>query len=253
MDVDHTEADSGPVQIPFPNASQIVGQGATFMDDFNDDHFADERGTNLYYPFASRPEWETASFLLNSSLSMQEIDVYLKLDLTKKNNLSFQTAQRLHDLADLLPPVASWKSRNMKTLPLYSSKTPLVLYYRDAIEVLQDLMKSPLICDSLHFTPMQIFEDSRKLVRVYDSWLSGDRAWKMQSQYPEGATLLGVVLSSDKTTVVIKYAAPIIFLFSPSRRLYLYDTSSHHCQTPSITDPPDPSSPSTGFRHLLCS
>ncbi|KAF8824095.1 hypothetical protein HHX47_DHR9000263 [Lentinula edodes] len=219
MDVDHTEADSGPVQIPFPNASQIVGQGATFMDDFNDDRFADERGTNLYYPFASRPEWETASFLLNSSLSMQEIDVYLKLDLTKKNNLSFQTAQRLHDLADLLPPVASWKSRNMKTLPLYSSKTPLVLYYRDAIEVLQDLMKSPLICDSLHFTPMQIFEDSRKLVRVYDSWLSGDRAWKMQvskllsrssltdertqSQYPEGATLLGVVLSSDKTTVSV--------------------------------------------------
>ncbi|KAJ3884007.1 hypothetical protein GG344DRAFT_60865, partial [Lentinula edodes] len=91
----------------------------------------------------------------------------------------------------------------MKTLPLYSSKTPLVLYYRDAIEVLQDLMKSPLICDSLHFTPMQIFEDSRKLVRVYDSWLSGDRAWKMQSQYPEGATLLGVVLSSDKTTVSV--------------------------------------------------
>ncbi|KAJ4492500.1 hypothetical protein C8R41DRAFT_919803 [Lentinula lateritia] len=203
MDVDQAETDSGPYQIPFPNASQIVGQGATFMDDFNDDRFADERGTNLYYPFASRPEWETASFLLNSSLSMQEIDIYLKLDLTKKNNLSFQTAQRLHDLADLLPPVASWKSRNMKTLPLYSSKTPLVLYYRDAIEVLQDLMKSPLICDSLHFTPMQIFEDSRKLVRVYDSWLSGDRAWKMQSQYPEGATLLGVVLSSDKTTVSV--------------------------------------------------
>ncbi|KAJ3904129.1 hypothetical protein F5879DRAFT_1010080 [Lentinula edodes] len=190
MDVDQAETDSGPYQIPFPNTSQIVGQG-----------------TNLYYPFASRPEWETASFLLNSSLSMQEIDIYLKLDLvgnlTKKNNLSFQTAQRLHDLADLLPPVASWKSRNMKTLPLYSSKTPLVLYYRDAIEVLQDLMKSPLICDSLHFTPMQIFEDSRKLVRVYDSWLSGDRTWKMQSQYPEGATLLGVVLSSDKTTVSV--------------------------------------------------
>ncbi|KAJ3872663.1 hypothetical protein F5051DRAFT_303920, partial [Lentinula edodes] len=163
-----------------PNASQIMGQGATFMDDFNDDRFAEERGTNLYYPFASRPEWETASFLLNFSLSMQEIDIYLKLDLTKKNNLSFQTAQRLHDLADLLPPVTSWKSRNMKTLPLYSSKTPLVLCYRNAIEVLQDLMKSPLICDSLHFTPI-----------------------RTQSQYPEGATLLGVVLSSDKTTVSV--------------------------------------------------
>ncbi|KAJ3925536.1 MAG: hypothetical protein NXY57DRAFT_967666 [Lentinula lateritia] len=185
MDVDHTEADSGPVQIPFPNAGQIMNEEAT--------------STILLHPDLSG---KLLAFCL-TLLSMQEIDVYLKLDLTKKNNLSFQTAQRLHDLADLLPPVASWKSRNMKTLPLYSSKTPLVFYYRDAIEVLQDLMKSPLICNSLHFTPMQIFEDSRKLVRVYNSWLLGDRAWKMQSQYPEGATLLGVVLSSDKTTVSV--------------------------------------------------
>ncbi|KAJ3925115.1 MAG: hypothetical protein NXY57DRAFT_856951, partial [Lentinula lateritia] len=62
-----------------PNAGLSVGQGATFLDDFNDDRFAEERKTNLYYPFASRPEWETASFLLNSSLSMLEIDSYLQL------------------------------------------------------------------------------------------------------------------------------------------------------------------------------
>ncbi|KAF8828352.1 hypothetical protein HHX47_DHR4001076, partial [Lentinula edodes] len=56
---------------------------------------------------------------------------------------------------------------------------------------------------------------------------------------------------------VIKYAAPIIFPFSPSRRLYLYNTSSHRCQSSSITDlsitdPPDPSSLSIGFRLLPC-
>lgn len=72
----------------------------------------------------------------------------------------------------------------MKTTPLYPSRAPVVLYYRNAVEVLQDLMKSPLICDSLNFTPLQIFEDSRKLVRVYDSWLSGNRAWQMQVSRP---------------------------------------------------------------------
>ncbi|KAJ3913268.1 hypothetical protein F5877DRAFT_52655 [Lentinula edodes] len=205
MDVDNgsREAASEPFTVRFPNAGLPVGQGATFLDDFNDDRFADERETNLYYPFASRPEWETASFLLNSSLSMLEIDSYLQLELTKRNNLSFNTAQRLHDLTDLLPAVPCWKSKTMKTLPLYPSRTPVVLYYRDAVEVLQDLMKSPLICDALNFSPLQIFEDSRKLVRVYDSWLSGARAWKMQSQLPEGATLLGTILSSDKTTVSV--------------------------------------------------
>ncbi|KAJ4477100.1 hypothetical protein C8R41DRAFT_773274 [Lentinula lateritia] len=205
MDVDNgfREAASEPFTVCFPNAGLPVGQGATFLDDFNDDCFADERKTNLYYPFASRPEWETASFLLNSSLSMLEIDSYLQLEFTKRNNLSFNSAQRLHDLTDLLPAIPCWKSKTMKTLPLYPSRTPVVLYYRDAVEVLQDLMKSPLICDALNFSPLQIFEDSRKLVHVYDSWLSGTRAWEMQSQLPEGATLLGTILSSDKTTVSV--------------------------------------------------
>lgn len=79
MDVDSSEADS--LTIEYPNAGKVIGQGVTFMDDFNDDQFSKERELNVYYPFASRPEWETASFLLNSSLSMNEIDTYLKLDL----------------------------------------------------------------------------------------------------------------------------------------------------------------------------
>ncbi|KAJ3911867.1 hypothetical protein F5877DRAFT_54813 [Lentinula edodes] len=203
MDVDSGEATSGPCTIHFPGAGKVVSCGATYLDDFNDDRFSEERKENLYYPFSSRPEWEMASFLLNSSLSMQEIDHYLQLELTKQNNLSFKTAQRLHEITDLLPPVPTWRARVMKTTPLYPSRTPVVLYYRNAVEVLQDLMKSPLICDSLNFTPLQIFEDSRKLVRVYDSWLSGNRAWQMQSQLPEGATLLGTILSSDKTTVSV--------------------------------------------------
>ncbi|KAH7879129.1 uncharacterized protein C8R40DRAFT_1158970 [Lentinula edodes] len=201
MDVDSSEADS--LTIEYPNAEKVIGQGVTFMDDFNDNQFSKERELNVYYPFASRPEWETASFLLNSSLSMNEIDTYLKLDLTKKNNLSFNSAQRLNDLVDMLPPVPRWKFRKIDTLPLYPSKSPLVLYHRDALEVLQDLLKSPLIKDSLSFTPLQIFATSEKAMRIYDSWLSGTRAWDMQMQLPEGATLLSTILSSNKTNISV--------------------------------------------------
>ncbi|KAJ4479912.1 hypothetical protein C8R41DRAFT_869220 [Lentinula lateritia] len=149
MDVDSGEATSGPYTIHFPGAGKVVSYGATYLDGFNDDCFSEERKENLYYPFSSRPEWEMASFLLSSSLSMQEIDNYLQLELTKQNNLSFKTAQRLHEITDLLPPVPT--------------QTPVVLYYRNTVGVLQDLIKSPLICNSLNFTPLQIFEDSRKL------------------------------------------------------------------------------------------
>ena len=65
----------------FPGASEIFGNGKTYMDLFDDDEYAGNRETNMYYPFASQPEWELASFLLESGLSMVATDRFLKLQM----------------------------------------------------------------------------------------------------------------------------------------------------------------------------
>jgi hypothetical protein len=65
----------------YPNASQVYGRGETFMEIFDADINAENRRDNLYYPFASRQEWQMASFLLRSSLSMDAIDEFLSLEL----------------------------------------------------------------------------------------------------------------------------------------------------------------------------
>ena len=65
----------------YPGAAQTYGRGATFMDEFDRDDHATMHEENLYYPWASRQEWELASFLLHSSLSMATIDQFLSLDL----------------------------------------------------------------------------------------------------------------------------------------------------------------------------
>jgi len=64
-----------------PSASQVYGRGHTFLDVFDADPCAEKRKDNLYYPFASRQEWEIASFLLRSSLSMSAVDEFLSLNL----------------------------------------------------------------------------------------------------------------------------------------------------------------------------
>ena len=75
------------VQYPFkikkhPTASKIFGHGNTFMDQFDSDNFASARCQGyLYYPFASRDEWELASFLLCSQMSLANIDRFLKLSI----------------------------------------------------------------------------------------------------------------------------------------------------------------------------
>ena len=65
----------------YEGAAKQYGTGTTFMKEFDGDQYAGERVENLYYPFASRDEWEFAAFLLRSDLSMASIDSLLSLNL----------------------------------------------------------------------------------------------------------------------------------------------------------------------------
>lgn len=64
-------------------AAEIFGSGLSFMDIFNTDQHAAKRIQNLYYPFSSRQDWEVASFLLRSTLSMAAIDEFLSLEMVR--------------------------------------------------------------------------------------------------------------------------------------------------------------------------
>ena len=65
----------------FPGASQSYPGGKTFMDQFFADKHGELRKENLFYPFASQEDWQMASWLLRSRLSMAAIDSFLSLDL----------------------------------------------------------------------------------------------------------------------------------------------------------------------------
>jgi hypothetical protein len=64
-----------------PTSGSVYGCGETLMDQCDKDKFTERRKARLYYPFASRDEWELASFLLRSRLSMAAVDCFMKLEL----------------------------------------------------------------------------------------------------------------------------------------------------------------------------
>lgn len=74
---------SGQCTEAFVGAAKTYGQGTTFMGAFDMDSHSDKRKDNLFYPFAGREEWQLASFLLRSSLSMAAVDMFLSLDLVR--------------------------------------------------------------------------------------------------------------------------------------------------------------------------
>lgn len=68
----------------FPGASLSYPGGKTFMDEFFADQHGALRNDNLFYPFASQQDWQIASWLLRSRLSMAAIDAFLALDLVSE-------------------------------------------------------------------------------------------------------------------------------------------------------------------------
>lgn len=103
----------------------------------------------------------------------------------------------------------------------HPTKSPIDLYYRDPIECLQSIFHSPLVADYLDLVPFRLFKSAKKLMRIYTEWLSANSAWNMQvmvyvlssfdigltstsqERLPPGATVLGTILSSDKTNISV--------------------------------------------------
>ncbi|KAG1843085.1 hypothetical protein C8R48DRAFT_619062 [Suillus tomentosus] len=173
--------------------------GVTFLDLFDADEYAECRKENLFYPFASREEWEVADFLLRSPLSMAAINQFLGLPMILRLKLSFRNAKELRSRAEMLPKGPSWKCQTIPSLN--PTKSPIRLFWRDPVECLESLFSNPLFHDQLDFVPCCVYTTSAQLLRVYSEWLTSDSAWEIQDQLPRGATVLGTVLSSDKTNI----------------------------------------------------
>lgn len=82
MDVDQPEEPYQGAVEQFPGAASIfLRQPNSFLERFDRDRFSQERRSNLYYPFASRADWEMGLWLTRSGLSMAAIDSLLSLEL----------------------------------------------------------------------------------------------------------------------------------------------------------------------------
>lgn len=188
----------------FPRAAETQeGKGESFMEWLNRDQFAGYRIDNIYYPFASKAEWDLASFLMRSSMTMKDIDDFLELQMVcgllmlqlwliilvkvRDNlSLSFKSAKELRSRAEILPSGPAWKSKTI-TYEGFPTKTPLILYYRDPLQCIEFLLKNPLIKDHLDLIPKKTFRDGR---RVIGEWITSDGAWAMQVNFIQWKTPL---------------------------------------------------------------
>ncbi|KAG2122771.1 hypothetical protein DEU56DRAFT_873558 [Suillus clintonianus] len=201
--LDHTagegHASSGEFIDVFPGSAEVYEGGYTFLGLFDEDKNSVYRVNNPYYPFSGRKDWEVASWLLRSGLSMGKIDSFLSLDMIKALPLSFCSAKELRGRAEQLPSGPRWMSKVIETS--HPTKSPVILYWRDPVECIASILNDPSFRDHFNFTPQKIYSTAERTCRIYSEWTTGDDAWNMQSMLPSGGTLLGTILSSDKTNI----------------------------------------------------
>ena len=78
-----TTADPSKFTEYYKGCSEAFPDGKTFLDVFETDRYSEERKENVYFPFASHEEWQFASWLLRSRLSLAAIDSLLSLELVR--------------------------------------------------------------------------------------------------------------------------------------------------------------------------
>ncbi|KAI6001429.1 hypothetical protein EDD15DRAFT_2158658 [Pisolithus albus] len=214
---------------PFSSAGEVFDTGETFLKRFELDPFSSFRRTNLYYPFSGLNDWEMANFLLRSKMSMAKIDEFLSLGSVRTLPLSFWTAKELRSRIELLPTAPRWNYRIIATS--YPTKSPAILYFRDSLECIEALFNHPYYADHMMYTPFRVFTSAERVVREFSEWMSGDVAWRMQSKLPPGATLCGVILSSDKTHITNmcsgKVAHPLLISLANIKMAVRNKASSH--------------------------
>lgn len=80
----------------------------------------------------------------------------------------------LRDYVETLPEVPVWNLHEFE-VPGFSTKEPIVLYYRDGLRVVEHLFANPVFAGCMDFTPYKLYDDENK--PVIGEFMSGQYAW----------------------------------------------------------------------------
>ncbi|KIJ06771.1 hypothetical protein PAXINDRAFT_91492 [Paxillus involutus ATCC 200175] len=186
-----------------PSSGFIYGRGETLLDKLKADENERRRKHAMYYPFRDDGEWDLGKFLAKH-LTLSAINEFLQLKWVNREKPSFKSAEQLVGWIDALPGSPSWQCTTLE-LPPYKSERPIRLIWRDAREVVQDIVSNPMFANYMTFDPHVVLRGAE---REYSEFFTGDRAHHIQvdqlfthDQLIEGATIIPIIIGSDKTPV----------------------------------------------------
>ncbi|KAG1847789.1 hypothetical protein C8R48DRAFT_615382 [Suillus tomentosus] len=222
------------VIVPYPDAHAgvpITGQPAH---DSNTTYGIDAgNSNNIYAPFTSQIDWDVAKWAKLRSPSSTAFTDLLAIDgVSERLNLSFKNSKELNKIIDKdLPGRPKFKREQ-----IIVAGEAFDIFYRDIVECIRSLYSDPDFADFLIFKPEHHYADEDKTIRLFHDMHTGQWWWDTQKALDRrrpGATIIPVIISSDKTQVTMfrnKTAYPVYLTIGnipkeirrkPSRRAHI--------------------------------
>jgi hypothetical protein len=83
---------------------------------------------------------------------------------------------------DKLPKAPEWKMQDI-VFDKHQTAKPIVLFYRDPLEVIQTLLQNPIFEGHWDFTPRRVYDGPGHQNRIYNEWMTSDSAWDAQVRF----------------------------------------------------------------------
>ncbi|KAG1902266.1 uncharacterized protein F5891DRAFT_1186849 [Suillus fuscotomentosus] len=210
----------------------------------NGDHppIPDHPTNDTWEPFTSCGHFELADFIFRwNQMSGKQVDELMQvLGSFKefKGRPPFSSDRHVHHTIDTISSSAvPWQSLTLrhaasKNLPPGPSVTPwkhteYEVWYRDPRKLVRNQLANPEFTDNIDYSARQVFGEQGQC--VWSDFMTGNWAWNRSNTLAkdpdcDGAMLVPIILSSDKTTVSVAtgqndfyplYILRVIFITMP--------------------------------------
>ncbi|KAF7311743.1 hypothetical protein MIND_00184500 [Mycena indigotica] len=168
-------------------------------------------GEDACSPFPALDDWDLGRWLVRSGLSQGSIDEFLHLKTVReKLDPPFATSRAFFKHIDALPTGPAWMCTPMTVAGDEidadgKGKVEVIeLWHRNPLECIAELLGNPVFKEDQVFKPMRLFRQKDSVTgelrnREYDEMWTGTWWWDTQDLLDDGATIIPVILSSDKT------------------------------------------------------
>ncbi|GJF00963.1 hypothetical protein PsYK624_172670 [Phanerochaete sordida] len=165
-----------------------------------------------YAPFKSKTEWDLIRWAKLRGPGSTAFDELLAIKgMRDKLGLSFHTTREANAIVDSLPAPRPVFKRDEVVV----DNRAFDVYFRDVIECIRSLYGEPEFAQHLVFLPERHYHDPDCTQRLYHDMHTGKWWWAAQKAVEArtpGATIVPVILSSDKTQLTLfrnKAAYPV--------------------------------------------